>query len=129
MQPQESGGFDLWHALSGLIGTIIGTAASAVAWIYRAGGAQPKFREEIRDEIAAVEKRMDDKLADEIDHFRETLNGLREQINRAVTRDDLALFRKEIREDFLQHRKESREDAADLKKNIAEIIGRRARAE
>lgn len=133
MQPQETG-FDWMHAASAGVGTIAGAASTILAWVIRAARLEPKLMARIAaaearmdQKIIAAEKRNEMKIDEENGHFRETLHGIREQINKvdrnAITRDDLKQLREEYREDFSRHRQESREDAAELKRNIAEIVG------
>lgn len=134
MQPQEGGGFEWMHAVSALGGAVVGAVSGLIAGVFglaergirtEIAAAEQRMDQKFSAAINAVEKRADQKIDEEIGHFRETLSGLREQFNKSVTREDLSAFRKEIRDDFATHRKESREDAAALERTIAVIVGGR----
>jgi gas vesicle protein len=124
MQPQEGGSIDWMHAVSALGGAVIGAISGLMAGVF--GLAERGIEQRVEKKIVALEKRTEDRIDEEIGHFRETLSGLREQINKSATRKDLADFRKESREDLAQHRKESREDTAALEHNIAAMLGRKS---
>lgn len=87
----------------------------------------------IRAEITAAEKRVEEKIDEKIDlemgHFRETLSGIREKINEverdSMPRDDFKEFMRQHREDLQKARQETREDFAELKRNIAEMFGKK----
>ncbi|WP_316176277.1 hypothetical protein [Bradyrhizobium sp. SZCCHNRI1073] len=128
MQPQETG-FDWWHALSGMVGATIGAGSTLLTWIIRAARMEPTIRAEIVAAEQRVEQKIDDKIESEMGHFRETLNGIREKINEvereALPREDFKEFLRQHREDLIADRQERREDFAELKRNIAEIVGRK----
>ena len=83
MQPQDSG-TDWIHWLTGL-GGLLGFAAVPLQWVFRAGGAVPKIKEDIKEEIksdlAAFENRIEDRMDSTAQAFDETLRGFREKIN------------------------------------------------
>src|SRR5690242_10502146 len=128
MQPQETG-FDWWHALSGMVGAAVGAGSTLLTWIIRAARMEPTIRAEIVAAEQRVEQKIDDKIDQEIGHFRETLSALREKINEvereSVSRKELIELLRQNREDLLTFRKETREDFAELKRNVAEIVGAR----
>lgn len=128
MQPQESG-FDWMHALSGGLGAIVGAGSTLLTWIIRAARMEPSIRAEIVASEQRIEQKVSDKLEEEIGHFRETLDGLRQKIN-DVEKDGLP------RKEFIDYRKESIaaferfqdryfKEFDDFKKNIAEIVSGR----
>lgn len=90
---------------------------------------EPTIRAEILAAEQRVEQKIDDKIDQEIGHFRETLSGMREKINEvereSVSREEFKELMRQHREDFLAFRKENREDFAELKRNVAEIVGAR----
>lgn len=128
MQPQESG-FEWMNAISGAVGAIFGAGSTLLTWIIRAARMEPT----IRAEIVASEQRIEKKVAEMMDedrgHFRDTLSAMREKINaverEAVSREEFKEYLRQHREDFQQARQETREDFADLKRNIAEMMGRK----
>lgn len=129
MQPQETG-FDWWHALSGMVGATVGAGSTLLTWIIRAARMEPTIRAEIVAAEQRVEQKIDDKIESEMGHFRETLAGIREKINEVeretLPREEFREFLQQQREDLLADRKERREDFAELKRNIAEIMGRKS---
>lgn len=100
-----------------------------MTWIIRAARMEPTIRAEIVAAEQRVEQKIDDKIESEMGHFRETLNGIREKINEvereALPREDFKEFLRQHREDLIADRQERREDFAELKRNIAEIVGRK----
>lgn len=139
MQPQDAGGGLEWgHALSGLIGSVGTGAIAVIHWIYRSGGKEPTLRAEFKQSIIDAEQRVEEKIEASkketetkveslVTQFHDTFASLRQKISdvemNAVTKKEFGDHRKEVREDFQQSRKENREDFADLKRNIAKIIG------
>lgn len=134
MQPQDTGSFDWWHALTGGGGGLIGAVA---ALIWRAARAEPQIRADFRTAIDESERRIEakieeakrhgeQKVEEEVGHFHETFAGIRRQI------DDLArdmLPRKEFnqaRQEILANaetaRKENREDFADIRDRLDSLI-------
>jgi hypothetical protein len=128
MQPQETG-FDWWHALSGMVGAAVGAGSTLLTWIIKAARMEPTIRAEIIAAEQRVEQKIDDRIDEEMGHFRETLSGIREKINEvereAMPREEFKEFLRQHREDFQAARKENREDFAELKRNVAEIMGRK----
>lgn len=128
MQPQETG-FDWMHAISGAIGAIVGAASTLLTWIVKAARMEPSIRAEIVASEQRVEQKVAEKLSEEIGHFRETLEGLRQKINdverEALPRDEFNEHRKESLAAFQRFEDRYIEQFNELKRNIAEIVGRK----
>jgi len=128
MQPQESG-FDLWHALSGGIGALVGAGSTLLTWIVKAARMEPSIRAEIVASEQRVEQKVSDKLEEEIGHFRDTLAGLREKINevekQGLPRNEFNDYRRESLAAFERFQDRYFKEFDDLKRNIAEIVGRK----
>ena len=142
MQPQDAGGgFDWGHALSAMGGGAITAIGAAIGWVYRAGARDPTLKAELQKNLIDAEKRVeaqieaakketDGKVDSLVTQFHDTFASLRQKIGdverNAVTKEEFNDHRKEVREDFRISRDENREDFAELKRNIAQILGDRA---
>jgi hypothetical protein len=127
MQPQESG-FDLMHAISGGIGAVVGAGSTLLTWVIKAARMEPSIRAEIMAAEQRVEKKVDDKFDEEIGHFRDTFEALRQKISdverEAMPREEFNDYRKEAREGFERFEDRYFKQFDDLRKNIAEIVRR-----
>lgn len=115
MQPQDSGGLDWWHAMTGAGGGIIGTF---LTWFWRAARVEPTIRADFRNDINEAERRVEEKVESMTSHFREYFDGIRRQ------QDDLRLNVEEKfvrKDDFKEFRDEWREAVRDLKQSIQNI--------
>jgi hypothetical protein len=129
MQPQESE-FAWWIALSGMVGATVGAGSTLLTWIIKAARMKPTIQAEIIAAEKRVETKIDDRIGSEMGHLRETLSGIREKINEvereSLPREEFKEFMRQHREDVKVDREERRQDFAELKRNIAEIMGRKS---
>ena len=133
----ESGGFsfDFMHALSGVIGALLGAGTAVVTWIVNAARMEPKLRADfekaitmaesrIEDKIEASEKRKVEKMDALVDQFREYFEGIRRQQDEMKLNLEREFVRKtDFKEVFREFRDDLRKDFADLKTNVAKIVG------
>ncbi len=140
MQPQETGGFDWMHAISALGGALFGAIGGLFTGIWRLARIEPHLHAEIKasekrveDKIEETERRSDEKVEDIVGHFQEAFSGIRQQINdRAleIERDfmrkkDYESLRREDREGFERFQDRYFKEFEGLKRNIAEMLGKR----
>jgi hypothetical protein len=138
MQPQETGGFDWLHGLTGIGGGAIGTL---MTWIWRAARIEPKIRADFQSDIKTAEEHLEAKIEDAerrgevkveemIGQFRESFTGMRRKIDDvekgSLLKDDFHRYRQEDRLAAEERRKENREDFRRLEAKIDQILGQRA---
>jgi hypothetical protein len=122
MQPQETGGFDFWHAASGMGGAVIGAGSTLLTWIIRAARLEPKIRADLQASISAAEQRVEDKVDSMAGHFNEYFEGIRRQQDEMKLNMEKEFVRKD---DFREFRDEWREAMRDLKLSIANIVNKK----
>jgi esterase/lipase len=114
MQPQDTGGIDWWHAVSGMGGAVVGAGSTLLTWIVRAARMEPK----INAEIKAAEHRVEGKMDEMVSHFQEAFAGIRRQIDDHKLHTETNFARKD---DIREFREEHREDMREIKQMIANL--------
>lgn len=116
MQPQETGGFDWLHVLTGLIGALFGGFSGMIAGVWRVARIEPTIRGDFERAVDTAEKRVEAKMTGATDHFDETLRGLREKINQVELGSERRFL---LKDDFNDFREEYRQDIRDLKDRLS----------
>lgn len=115
IQPQD-GGFDWWHAVSGMAGAVIGAASTLLTWIIRAARLEPIIRADFQEKLSAAEQRVEEKVEEMAGHFREYFDGIRRQQDEIKLNIEKEFVRKD---DFREFREEFREEMREIKQIIA----------
>lgn len=136
MPTPEAAAFDWMNAAGGMVGGVGGAILTIVAWAYRAGAKEPTLKIFFKEEISALEKRIetkineaekrsDEKVEEIVGHFQDTFSAIRQKINDGELRLEREFLRKE---DYKTLRKEDRDDFEKFEnrffKELAKIVVR-----